>query len=726
MKSKYLIHAGLFVVALSLLLAACGQASSATPCPTAVPCPSCPTCPTPAPCSNCPSPVVKEAPFQTQWANSPHNNAKALAFTYWNNSNPANIPPTCAKCHSTPGYQDFIGADGSAAGAMESGAPINTTITCLACHNDATLKLTGVVFLSGIEINGLGQEAICMTCHQGLASKVQVDEVISKVAAANEDMVSPDLAFINVHYRAAAATLYGGLAKGGYEYDGKIYDIKFAHVDGYATCTGCHDPHSLEVKTSECAACHKGVASQEDLKQIRMSGSAKDYNGNGDTTEGISAEISGLQVMLMTAIQTYGKEVSKTAIVYDENSYPYYFIDTNTDGKFEKEEGTSQNMYTSWTGRLLKAAYNYQFSLKDPGAYAHNAKYIIELLYDSIADLNTQLATPVDLSKASRNDAGHFNGSSAAYRHWDAQGEVAGGCARCHAAEGLPQFIKENVNIAAPLPDGMKCANCHDDLTSFTPRAVKNVTFPSGAVLSFGDNNDANLCILCHQGLLSKAGIDKAVKGLEADTVTDKLSFKNPHYFAAGATLFGAEAQGPYLYDGQTYAGPHKHISMGQSCITCHDAHALTIKIEACAACHPKVKSEADLANIRMIAGDFNGNGNASEGMAGEVAGMQQSLYVAIQKYAAGKTKVDIVYDANAYPYFFGDTNGNGKVDLDEKAYAAWTPRLLEAAYNYQWVQKDPGAFAHNGKFILQILFDSIKDLGGDVSKMTRPETAKP
>ena len=53
--------------------------------------------------------------------------------------------------------------------------------------------------------------------------------------------------------------------------------------------------------------------------------------------------------------------------------------------------------------------------------------------------------------------------------------------------------------------------------------------------------------------------------------------------------------------------------------------------------------------------------------------------------------------------------------------FNAWTPNLLEAAYNYQYVQKDPGAFAHNGKYILQVLYDSIKAVGGDVKAYTRP-----
>jgi hypothetical protein len=62
-----------------------------------------------------------------------------------------------------------------------------------------------------------------------------------------------------------------------------------------------------------------------------------------------------------------------------------------------------------------------------------------------------------------------------------------------------------------------------------------------------------------------------------------------------------------------------------------------------------------------------------------------------------------------------------------DNRYPNFTPRLLRAAYNYQYVQKDPGAFAHNPKYIGQILYDSLEDLsaGGvevDMTGMTRPE----
>src|SRR5690606_13659561 len=100
--------------------------------------------------------------------------------------------------------------------------------------------------------------------------------------------------------------------------------------------------------------------------------------------EGIAAEITTLQEMLYTTMQTYAAEVAGTPLLYDSHAYPYLFADANGNGVIDLDEGG----YNAFTGRLLQAAYNYQVSLKDPGAYAHNPKYHIELLYDSIEALN--------------------------------------------------------------------------------------------------------------------------------------------------------------------------------------------------------------------------------------------------------------------------------------------------------------------------------------------------
>ena len=90
-----------------------------------------------------------------------------------------------------------------------------------------------------------------------------------------------------------------------------------------------------------------------------------------------------------------------------------------------------------------------------------------------------------------------------------------------------------------------------------------------------------------------------------------------------------------------------------------------------------------------------------------------------------GTTDNGLLYDASRYPYYFVDTNGNGVADPDETdSFASWTPNLLRAAYNYQWSVKDPGAFAHNGDYIMQVLFDSIEAVGGSTSGLTRPPVA--
>ena len=88
--------------------------------------------------------------------------------------------------------------------------------------------------------------------------------------------------------------------------------------------------------------------------------------------------------MLLGAIQAYATEVAGTPSSTTADTYPYFFIDTNANGAADGEEANGDNAYKAWTPRLLKAAYNYQVSVKDPGAFAHGGKYIIQLLYDSI------------------------------------------------------------------------------------------------------------------------------------------------------------------------------------------------------------------------------------------------------------------------------------------------------------------------------------------------------
>jgi hypothetical protein len=683
--------------------------------------------------------VVDPVPYEEEWVNSPHNDAAAEAFIHWNEDDPAEVPTSCAKCHSSTGYMDFLGADGSEAGVVDAAVPVGETVECVACHNSAAEALTEVTFPSGVVVSGLGGEARCMLCHQGRASKVQVDEQITEFNATDVDAVVPPLddgsnfGFINIHYFPAAATLYGGQVMGGYQYEGKTYDFKNDHVEGYATCIGCHNQHTLEVKVEECAVCHDGVASTEDIKNIRMVSSAPDYDGDGDTAEGMFFELEGLQEGLYSGMQAYAAEVAGTGLVYDAAAYPYFFADADGDGAPDQGDDGAVS-YSTWTPRLLKAAYNYQLSQKDPGKHAHGNKYIVQLLYDSLEDLNAGMANPVDMTAMSREDAGHFAGNTEPFRHWDAEGGVVpNSCVKCHTATGLPMFVNNaGSTIAAPASNGFQCSTCHNEAEWPARYGVNSVTFPSGAVLTFGEGADSNLCLMCHQGRESTVSVNRTIGDAASSPNTvpvdeegaPTLRFRNIHYFAAGSTLFGTEAKGAYEFEGQTYTGMNTHpIAM---CTDCHDAHMLAPEAETCEGCHGGVEMEA----IRGAeTPDYDGDGDITEGVKGELDTMSEKLLAGLQAYTVANSLPGLVYDPLAYPYFFEDADGDGVADAGDEgpvSYSQWTPALLTSAYNYQYYQKDPGAFAHNSEYVAQILYDSLENVGGDTTGMTRPVAPAP
>ncbi len=342
--------------------------------------------------------------------------------------------------------------------------------------------------------------------------------------------------------------------------------------------------------------------------------------------------------------------------------------------------------------------------------------------------------------------SGHADFTGEPFRHWDGDGSIPTSCAKCHSKPGFNDFALDGVvNAAAPLGTVVSCGACHteegDGTTLWDKRAIytalDNVLFPSGLRASLAD--DSNMCMVCHQGRAAKTTVDDAI----AANPAGPYSFINIHYFAAAATLFGTEVKGGYEYDNLVYVGRFDHASpFRDTCIKCHmgraddlleNNHTFEPKTTYCLPCHgAAIANPSDPAHpfrdIRFptqaggtLGIDFDGDGNATEGLYFEIWPiMVPGLLAEIQQYAGTVIGTNIAYDPVTYPYFFKDNNGNGIVDPDEanfaNGYNLFDATLLKAAYNYQVVQKDPCGYVHNGQYIIQLLYDSTRDLGGDTA----------
>ncbi|MCP4359166.1 MAG: polyheme membrane-associated cytochrome C [Chloroflexi bacterium] len=307
----------------------------------------------------------------------------------------------------------------------------------------------------------------------------------------------------------------------------------------------------------------------------------------------------------------------------------------------------------------------------------------------------------------------HADKEARSFSHWNDREppEIPINCAKCHSTHGYRDFLGINpdtttgqVDNPASIGSTIECEACHNTAA----HKKDTVVMPSGLKVT-GLGTEAN-CMECHQGRASTNSINEAVAGQTADSVNTELSLPNIHNNPVGATQYGTEAKGGFEYDGRSYVGQYKHVVQFGTCQACHDPHTLQVQLEKCSACHLGVETAADLPHIRTNNIDYDGDGNISEGMAGEIETIQERLLFAMNVYAAKTEGVDrIVFDGR-----FQNEAGD--------SYATWTPRLLQAAYNYQFSAKDTGSYAHNNQYIIQLLYDSLNDLGAGTDGLTRPE----
>lgn len=284
-------------------------------------------------------------------------------------------------------------------------------------------------------------------------------------------------------------------------------------------------------------------------------------------------------------------------------------------------------------------------------------------------------------------------------------------CAKCHNTLGYLKFLgiesssTNQAEATAAAGSRTDCQVCHNEIAE----ARNFATMPSGReITNLGQESN---CMECHQGLASSLQVAETTADLPKDQVNRDLTLPNLHANAVGATFYGTQARGGAEYPQYEYSARFYHLS--DTCTTCHDSHTLQVRVEQCSACHLGATSLDGVRNIRLNRIDYDGDGDISEGLAGEIDTVLEKLLITIQLYAALTDDTDrIIYEED-----FLNQSG--------EKYTTWTPNLLQAAYNYHYAAKDPGSYSHNPDYILQLLFDSIDELGGSTRGMTRPEAEK-
>jgi predicted CXXCH cytochrome family protein len=232
--------------------------------------------------------------------------------------------------------------------------------------------------------------------------------------------------FTNPHYAGALATITGSDSAMWHQYPNKTYsptnNSHLAIADG--GCTKCHLPHhggslgAFHADETVCVTCHTGFTVTAVPFENAKKKTAPDYDNDGNATEGLFAEIEGLEVKAERALADYTrlattmaanmpKKTNGTPETTDDTAYtkadgsaffpatgdqmcigdshPYAFIDKDQDYVCEPTETTA---FTRYTPRALRAAFNAKFAHAEAGAWAHNGTYVVQILMDTIEDLN--------------------------------------------------------------------------------------------------------------------------------------------------------------------------------------------------------------------------------------------------------------------------------------------------------------------------------------------------
>ena len=363
---------------------------------------------------------------------------------------------------------------------------------------------------------------------------------------------------------------------------------------------------------------------------------------------------------------------------------------------------------------------------KDPGAFAHNAKYIIELLYDSITDVNTAL---VGQGRHEQGDAHRLRPLRRRERRRPATGTRTSRSTRPARPATAARTASASTSSTAsarssrrpPTASSAAPATTSPGPTSRRSSTVPSVTFPSGVVRKEPGND--NVCETCHRGREAKATVDAADRGRAS------RRFKNVHYLPAGRGQARLGRPRRLRVRRQDLRRRRCRTSGGTQCTSCHDPvgshHTFQITDAwdgTCRACHADAERRPEEHPPHPHRSTTTATATPPSRWPPRSTAWRRATLAAMQAAAAAP---GLCYAPGVYPYFFKDTERRQDLQRRPRRWPptpspAWTPALVKAAFNYQLSRNDPGAWAHNFDYMAELLYDSAADWGTLVRRYVR------
>lgn len=341
-----------------------------------------------------------------QWAQSPHGDTKAGAYTAYDFKTRGTAQPfsttfeaNCVRCHTTTGYLNFVSSGFLDVHAWGSASDKTKQVTgCNVCHDNGDGRSYGYHLRSvpavsiyynysssktspTVKLNNnatvypdAGPSNMCMPCHTGRA----IGRMIKDAAALGLNFANANTP--SGHYRAAGASLF---QMGGYEFEGKSYaNASFLHSSiglSNSRGTGSKGP---------CITCHLTSSTSHLFLPVTL-----------DDAKAVTGVVSTTCVKCHDGVF----QTSHTAASLQESKAGYAAALALLNViKTGKSTSTNWNTFSPGNGaNTMGASFNYSLLSSEPGAYAHNPLYTKRLIYDSIdwisnASMDGNVAAAID------------------------------------------------------------------------------------------------------------------------------------------------------------------------------------------------------------------------------------------------------------------------------------------------------------------------------------------